>query len=76
MSDILDQWKAEAKEELEIGLHLLTLHAKREIALIDLLRKKDGKLKLVGGSGVIECPGCNALIKKIGEALALTEELK
>lgn len=87
MNTILDEWEAEAKEDLKEGIGF-DGDKKRILALIDLIRKKDEALKFYADDGYIQGRMYGHLAKRTQEdlirpkgyrareALALTEQLK
>jgi hypothetical protein len=87
VSDILDQWEAEAKECVKhSGSGNIYLPEQRILSLIDLVRRKDEALEF--SNHVLTSRDCSSdqtghlfsewrtkMRKKIEEALSLTEKL-
>lgn len=76
MNTTLQKWKEDANEEIAIDLQLLSLHCRREIALIDLIEKKDKFIDRVRKLPCDPVDQDNCLACDAKDTLDLNEDLK
>lgn len=70
----LDKWEAEAGKHPSTDNYFELYE--RILALIDLVRKKDGLLEQIRNEAVDQDPTPRLIVEYVDEALTLTEELK